>query len=62
MAVLLNMPVRYQGKNISCSIKKRTSRTEKRGLYHMEDKVVGVDKEVDMIAQAGCVLGVVNKD
>lgn len=55
------MPVRHQGTNISCFIKKRTSRTEKRRLYYMEDKVVGVDKEVDMIAQAGCVLGVVNK-
>jgi len=39
------MPVRPQGKNISCSIEKGT------GLYHVEDRVVGVDK-VEMAAQA----------
>ena len=57
LAVLFNMPVRHRGKTISCSIKKGTSRTEEKGLYHLEDKVVEVDK-IDMIAQAGCVPGI----
>lgn len=48
LTVLFNMPMRHQGRNISCSIEKGTC------LYDMEDKVVGVDK-VEMIArQALC--------
>lgn len=60
LAVLFNMPMRHRGKTISCCIKKGTSRTKEKGLYYIEKKVVEVDK-VDMIAQAGCVPGMVNK-
>lgn len=54
MAVLFDIPMRPRGKHISCSIKKGISRIEKRGLYHIEGKVMRGEKEVDMTAQAGC--------